>query len=153
MLDVGDKVPSYALPSSNGNPVAVTDFKSKKIVLYFYPKDDTPGCTTEACDFRDTLKTYQDLNVEIIGVSKDAGDSHEKFIAKYDLPFTLLSDEDLKLMLDFGVWKEKSMYGKTFLGIERSTFLLDETGVIVKAWHNVKATGHVAKVLEEIQKM
>ncbi len=153
MLDVGDKVPSYALPSSNGNPVALTDFKGKKIVLYFYPKDDTPGCTTEACDFRDNLKTYQDLNVEIIGVSKDAGDSHEKFIAKYQLPFTLLSDEDLKLMLDFGVWKEKSMYGKTFLGIERSTFLIDESGVIVKAWHNVKATGHVAKVLEEIQKL
>lgn len=153
MLDVGDKVPSYTLPSSTGEEVSLRDFEGKKIVLYFYPKDDTPGCTTEACDFRDTLADYKDLNVEIIGVSKDSENSHEKFIAKYQLPFVLLSDKELKLMEDFGVWKEKTMYGKTALGVVRSTFLIDENGIILKAWRNVKATGHVAKVLEEIKKL
>lgn len=153
MLDVGDKVPAYKLPSSTGKDLALTDFKGKKVVLYFYPKDDTPGCTTEACDFRDALKTYEGMNVEIVGVSKDSQNSHEKFISKYKLPFVLLSDEDLKLMEEFGVWKEKTMYGRTALGVVRSTFLIDENGVIIKAWRNVKATGHVGKVLEELQKM
>lgn len=153
ILDVGDKVPTHKLPSSTGKDLSLTDFKGKKVVLYFYPKDDTPGCTTEACDFRDALKTYEGMNVEIVGVSKDSQNSHEKFISKYKLPFVLLSDEDLKLMEEFGVWKEKTMYGRTALGVVRSTFLIDENGVIVKAWRNVKATGHVGKVLEELQKL
>jgi peroxiredoxin Q/BCP len=151
MLELGDKVPSYKLPSSTGNEVALTDFKGKRIVLYFYPKDDTPGCTTEACDFRDALKDFKDLNVVIVGVSKDSENSHEKFIEKYQLPFVLLSDKDLKLMEDFGVWKEKTLYGRTALGVVRSTFLIDEEGTLVKAWRNVKAAGHVAKVLEEVK--
>jgi len=153
MLDIGDKVPDIRLPSSSGKDVSLTDYKGKKIVLYFYPKDDTPGCTTEACEFRDAVKTYEGLNAVIIGVSKDSLKSHDKFMAKYNLPFELLSDEDLKLMEFFGVWKEKTMYGKTFLGVNRSTFLIDEKGVIVKAWRNVKVSSHVAEVLDEIKKL
>lgn len=153
MLDIGDKVPDIRLPSSSGKDVSLTDYKGKKIVLYFYPKDDTPGCTTEACEFRDAVKTYEGLNAVIIGVSKDSLKSHDKFMAKYNLPFELLSDEDLKLMELFGVWKEKTMYGKTFLGVNRSTFLIDEKGVIVKAWRNVKVSSHVAEVLDEIKKL
>ena len=153
MLDVGDKVPSTRLPSSSGKDVALTDYKGKKIVLYFYPKDDTPGCTQEACEFRDAMKTYEGLNTVIIGISKDPLSSHDKFMEKYQLPFELLSDEKLELLEAFGVWKEKSMYGKTFLGINRSTFLIDENGVIVKAWRSVKVSNHVATVLEEIKKM
>lgn len=153
MLDIGDKVPDIRLPSSSGKDVSLTDYKGKKIVLYFYPKDDTPGCTTEACEFRDAIKSYEGLNTVIIGVSKDSLKSHDKFMAKYNLPFELLSDEDLKLMELFGVWKEKTMYGKTFLGVNRSTFLIDEKGVIVKAWRNVKVSSHVADVLDEIKKM
>lgn len=153
MLDVGDKVPETRLPSSSGKEVALTDYKGKKIVLYFYPKDDTPGCTQEACEFRDAMKTYEDLNTVIIGISKDPLSSHDKFMEKYQLPFELLSDENMELLEAFGVWKEKSMYGKTFLGINRSTFLIDENGVIVKAWRSVKVPNHVASVLEEIKKM
>jgi peroxiredoxin Q/BCP len=153
MLDIGDKVPDIRLTSSSGKDVSLTDYKGKKIVLYFYPKDDTPGCTTEACEFRDAVKTYEGLNAVIVGVSKDSLKSHDKFMAKYNLPFELLSDEDLKLMELFGVWKEKTMYGKTFLGVNRSTFLIDEKGVIVKAWRNVKVSSHVAEVLDEIKKL
>lgn len=153
MLDIGDKVPDIRLPSSSGKDVSLTDYKGKKIVLYFYPKDDTPGCTTEACEFRDAIKSYEGLNAVIVGASKDSLKSHDKFMAKYNLPFELLSDEDLKLMEFFGVWKEKTMYGKTFLGVNRSTFLIDEKGVIVKAWRNVKVSSHVADVLDEIKKL
>ncbi len=152
-LDVGDSVPSFKLPSSSGKDVSLSDFKGKKIVLYFYPKDDTPGCTTEACDFRDNLKNYEDVNAVIIGVSKDALNSHDKFIKKYNLPFELLADEEGKLLDAFGVWKEKSMYGKTFLGVERSTFLIDESGKIVKAWRKVSVPNHVATVLEEAKSL
>lgn len=151
MLHVGDKVPDIRLPSSLGKDVSLTDFEGKKIVLYFYPKDDTPGCTTEACEFRDALKKYDGLNTVIIGVSKDSLKSHDKFIEKYDLPFKLISDEKMVLLDAFGTWKEKSMYGKTFMGIERSTFLIDEKGTIIKEWRNVKVPNHVAQVLEEIK--
>ncbi|QQR55286.1 thioredoxin-dependent thiol peroxidase [Candidatus Peregrinibacteria bacterium] len=152
-LDLGDKVPDFKLPSSEGKEMSLHDFAGKKIVLYFYPKDDTPGCTVEACDFRDTQADFSKLNAVIVGVSKDSLNSHEKFIGKYKLPFVLLSDEDLKLMEAFGVWKEKTMYGKTALGVMRSTFLIDENGVLVKAWRNVKAAGHVQKVLQELPKV
>ncbi|MFA6024452.1 MAG: thioredoxin-dependent thiol peroxidase [Candidatus Gracilibacteria bacterium] len=152
-LTVGDSVPGDRLPSSSGKEVALTDYKGKKIVLYFYPKDDTPGCTAEACDFRDNLKNYEDLNAVIIGVSKDPLKSHDKFIEKYKLPFELLSDEEGKLLEAFGVWKEKSMYGKTFLGVERSSFLIDEEGKIVKEWRKVSVSNHVAEILEELKSM
>ena len=133
--------------------MALTDFVGKKIVLYFYPKDDTPGCTAEACDFRDNLKNYADVNAVIIGVSKDPLNSHDKFIKKYELPFELLADTEGKLLDAFGVWKEKSMYGKTFMGVERSTFLIDENGKIVKAWRKVSVPNHVAAVLEEAKSL
>ncbi len=152
-LSTGDSVPSFKLPSSSGKDVALTDFKGKKIVLYFYPKDDTPGCTAEACDFRDNLQNYEDANAVIVGVSKDALKSHNKFIEKYKLPFELLADEEGKMLDAFGVWKEKSMYGKTFLGVERSTFLIDENGKIVKEWRKVSVPNHVAAVLEEAKSL
>lgn len=152
-LKVGDAVPDFKLPSSDGKELSLHDFKGKKIVLYFYPKDDTPGCTAEACDFRDTQEDFSKLNVEIIGVSKDSLNSHDKFISKYKLPFVLLSDTDLKLMEAFGVWKAKTMYGKTALGVVRSTFLIDENGILIKAWPNVKATGHVGRVLDELKNL
>lgn len=148
-LDVGDQVPSTLLPSSSGKEVALTDFKGKKVVLYFYPKDDTPGCTTESCDFRDQAKSYTATNTVIVGISKDPLNSHKKFIKKYGLPFDLLSDEKGLLLDAFGVWKPKSMYGKTFLGVERSTFLIDERGKIVKSWRKVSVPNHVAEILAE----
>lgn len=151
MLDIGDIVPSTRLPSSSGKEVTLTDFKGKKVVLYFYPKDDTPGCTTEACDFRDNLQNYKNANAVIVGVSKDPMKSHDKFIEKYGLPFELLADEKGELLDAFGVWKEKSMYGKTFMGVERSTFLIDENSKIVKSWRKVSVPNHVAEVLEEVR--
>ena len=152
-LDVGDSVPTFSLPSSSGKEISLADYKGKKIVLYFYPKDDTPGCTTEACEFRDNLKNYADVNAVIIGVSKDPLKSHDKFIEKYELPFELISDEDGKLLDAFGVWKEKSMYGKTFMGVERTTFLIDENGKIAKSWRKVSVPNHVAAVLEEAKSL
>lgn len=152
-LDVGDSVPTFSLPSSSGKEISLADFKGKKIVLYFYPKDDTPGCTTEACEFRDNLKNYEAVNAVVIGVSKDPLKSHDKFIEKYGLPFELISDVEGKLLDAFGVWKEKSMYGKTFMGVERTTFLIDENGKIAKAWRKVSVPNHVATVLEEAKSL
>ncbi|MEK9159226.1 MAG: thioredoxin-dependent thiol peroxidase [Patescibacteria group bacterium] len=152
-LNEGDSVPTFSLPSSSGKELSLADYKGKKIVLYFYPKDDTPGCTTEACEFRDNLKNYAGVNAVIIGVSKDPLKSHDKFIEKYDLPFELISDEEGKLLDAFGVWKEKSMYGKTFMGVERTTFLIDENGKIAKAWRKVSVPNHVATVLEEAKSL
>lgn len=152
-LDVGDSVPTFSLPSSSGKEVSLADYKGKKIVLYFYPKDDTPGCTTEACEFRDNLKNYEAINAVVIGVSKDPLKSHDKFIEKYGLPFELISDEEGKLLDAFGTWKEKSMYGKTFMGVERSTFLIAEDGKIAKAWRKVSVPNHVAEVLEEAKSL
>lgn len=147
-LSIGDAAPNIKLLSSSGREISLSDFAGKLIVLYFYPKDDTPGCTTEACDFRDNKQSFDDLDAVIVGVSKDPLKSHEKFINKYDLPFELLSDEDLELMKAFGVWTEKSMYGKTFMGVQRSTFLIGRDGKIAQAWPKVRVKNHVAKVLE-----
>ena len=122
-------------------------------MIYFYPKDDTPGCTKEACGFRDAWADVTDAGINVVGVSKDPAKSHDKFKAKYDLPFPLISDEDTELAQAFGVWKEKNMYGKKTMGVERSTFLLDAEGVIRKAWRKVKVDGHVDKVLEEAKKL
>lgn len=148
MLTVGDTVPNIKLASSKGGETSLTDLKGKKIVLYFYPKDDTPGCTTEACAFRDHVKSYHDLNAVIIGVSKDPLSKHDKFIEKYGLPFELLSDVDHQLAEAFGAWDQKSLYGKLFMGMIRSTFLIDEDGKIVREWRKVKVAGHVEEVLE-----
>lgn len=148
MLKVGDTVPNLTLESSSGKSLSLTDFKGKKIVLYFYPKDDTPGCTKEACSFREENGKFRNLNAVILGVSKDPISSHEKFIEKYGLPFELLSDTDHKLAETFGVWGEKSLYGKIFMGMNRSTFLIDEEGIIRQIWKNVKVDGHSEDVLE-----
>jgi len=152
-MQIGDAVPNIKLPSSSGKEVSLTDYKGKHIVLYFYPKDDTPGCTKEACEFRDMQADFSDLNAVIIGVSKDPMKKHDKFIAKYELPFELLSDEEFKLLEAFGVWKEKSMYGRTYMGIVRSTFLIDPEGKLVKEWRKVKVTNHVKEVLEALKEL
>lgn len=153
-MDVIGKVgPDVALPASNGKTVRLSDFKGKNIVLYFYPKDMTPGCTTQACDFRDQYESFADLNAVIIGVSTDPMSRHEKFIDKYDLPFLLLADEEQKLSEAFGVWKLKKNFGKEYMGIERSTFILDEEGIVVKEWRKVSVKGHVEQALQFLKEI
>ena len=146
-VQVGKKVPDFTLPASNGKDVSLGDFRGKKVVVYFYPKDMTPGCTTESCDFRDYNAQFKELGVEVIGISPDDLVSHDKFIKKYDLPFLLLSDTEHRVCELFGVWKEKTMFGNTFMGVERSTFLIDEQGVLIREWRGVKVDGHVREVL------
>jgi peroxiredoxin Q/BCP len=147
-LDVGDSAPDFSLPRDGGGTMTLADLKGKPTVLYFYPKDDTPGCTKEACGFRDAWQDVSDNGIQVIGVSKDSAKRHDNFKAKYELPFPLIADEQGELCEAFGVWKEKNMYGKKSMGIERSTFLLDGDGVIRKVWRRVKVDGHVDKVLE-----
>jgi peroxiredoxin Q/BCP len=148
MLKEGTKAPAFKLKNDEGKVVSLSDFKGKKVVLYFYPKDNTPGCTTEACDFRDNIKSLQSKDVVVIGVSKDSIESHQKFKEKYDLPFMLLADEEKNVLEKYGVWKEKNMYGKKVMGIERTTVLIDEEGKIYKIFPKVKAEGHVSEVLK-----
>jgi thioredoxin-dependent peroxiredoxin len=146
MLEEGKKAPDFTAIDQNGEKVKLSSFKNKKnIVLYFYPKDMTPGCTTEACDFRDNFKKFKDT--EILGVSIDSPERHQKFIEKQNLPFSLISDEDKKVVEKYGVWQEKSMYGKKFMGIVRSTFIIDKTGKIRKMYPKVKVKGHVEEVM------
>lgn len=152
-MQIGDSVPDISLPSSSGKDVSLKDFRGKYVVLYFYPKDDTPGCTKEACEFRDLQSDFSDLNAVIVGVSKDPMKKHDKFIEKYELPFELLSDEEFELLKAFDVWKEKSMYGRTFLGIVRSTFLINPEGKVIKEWRKVKVTNHVKDVLESLREL
>jgi thioredoxin-dependent peroxiredoxin len=149
-LSVGDKAPEFSLPSDSGTTVALKSLRGKQVVLYFYPKDDTPGCTKEACGFRDAIKPIKKANTVVLGVSNDDQASHQKFITKYDLPFTLLSDVDTTVSKAYGVYKEKSMYGKTYWGIERSTFLIDEGGKIKAIFRKVKVDGHVEEVMEKL---
>jgi thioredoxin-dependent peroxiredoxin len=143
----GDKAPAFSLPSDGGGTVALADFKGRPLILYFYPKDDTPGCTKEACEFRDLLPDFSGAKAAIVGVSRDGVKSHDKFKAKYELPFALASDEDGKVCEAYGAWGERSMYGRTFMGVVRSTFLIDGKGVLRKAWRYVKLPGHVEEVL------
>lgn len=145
-LTIGKPVPAFATVTDEG-PVKLDDYKGKRLVVYFYPKDDTSGCTSEAHQFRDEYLRFTVNNCEILGVSKDSIASHEKFRAKHSLPFPLASDVDGALCEAFGVWKEKSMYGKKYMGIERSTFLIDENGVLVKEWRKVKVSGHIHEIL------
>lgn len=146
-IDVGDKVPDFSMPTDSGGAVSLADLKGQKIVLYFYPKDDTPGCTKEACGFRDSLPDFSAIDAVILGVSKDSPTKHDKFKAKFDLNFSLGSDEDGKVCEIFGTWVEKSMYGKKYMGIDRATFLIDGDGVVRKVWRKVKVPGHVEDVL------
>jgi peroxiredoxin Q/BCP len=152
-LSVGDKAPEFSLPTDGGKTVSLKELGGKNVVLYFYPKDDTPGCTIEAKDFRDHLKDFQKSDTVILGASKDSVKSHEKFKEKFCLPFPLLSDEEGTLCADYGVWVEKSMYGKKYMGIERATFLIDKTGVIKNIWRKVKVDGHVKEVLDAAEKI
>ena len=148
MIDTGDKAPSFNGVTDGGGSLSLEDLKDKKIVLYFYPKDDTPGCTTEAQGFRDAVNDFAKLGAEIVGVSKDSVKHHDKFKSKYDLPFKLISDEDGKICEAYGVWQEKKNYGKTYMGIVRSTFLIDEKGRVAEVWRNLRVKGHVDRVLE-----
>ena len=147
---VGDKAPDFSLKSDNDELVKLSAYKGRKVVLYFYPKDDTPGCTAEACSFRDGFLEIQKKGTIVFGVSTDSVESHKKFKEKYHLNFPLLSDEDKKVVNAYRVWKEKNMYGKKFMGIERTTFLIDEDGKIKKVFQKVKVEGHYDEILAEI---
>jgi peroxiredoxin Q/BCP len=149
-LAVGDQAPDFTLPSSTGKSVKLSDLKGKNVVLYFYPKDDTPGCTKEACTFRDNLPRFGELDAVVLGVSKDSLDSHAGFIKKYGLNFTLLSDEDLTVNNLYGTWVEKENYGRKYWGTERSTFVVGKDGKIRKIFRKVKVDGHEKQVLEAL---
>jgi thioredoxin-dependent peroxiredoxin len=151
-LDIGDKLPAFKGLTAEG-PLSAKDLAGANAVLYFYPKDDTPGCTIEACAFRDNLPKFKKMNAKIFGISKDNLDSHRKFAEKYELPFTLVSDEDGSICEAFGTWVEKNNYGKKYMGIERATYLADESGVIRRIWRNVKAAGHAEEVLEAVKEL
>jgi len=151
-IEEGKPAPAFRLTDTDGNPVALKDFKGRSLVLYFYPKDDTPGCTKEACGFRDLWADIENTGAAVLGVSPDDGASHRKFVDKYSLPFTLLSDPDRKVMEAYGAWGEKNMYGKKTMGVIRSTVLIGPDGKVQKHWKRVsKAEAHPAKVLEALQ--
>lgn len=150
-VQIQQPVPDFTLPASNGKEVRLSDFRGKKVVIYFYPKDMTPGCTKESCEFRDYNGQFASLNTEVIGISPDDLASHDQFITQYQLPFLLLSDVDQKVCEVFGVWKLREREGRQFYGVERSTFLIDEQGVLVREWRAVQVDGHVAEVLEAIK--
>ncbi len=149
-VNEGDKAPSFDLPTDGDGRVKLSALKGKPVVLYFYPKDDTSGCTKEACAFRDLMPDFSKIDAQIIGVSKDSVAKHDKFKAKYDLNFPLASDEDGKVCEAYGVWVEKSMYGRKYMGIERATFLIDAKGKVAKVWRKVKVPGHADAVLEAV---
>jgi peroxiredoxin Q/BCP len=149
-LEAGAKAPKFTLSDQDDNKVSLSDFAGRRVIVYFYPKDDTPGCTAEACQFNDNLAAFERADVPVLGISPDKAASHQKFRTKYGLDFDLLSDPDHKVMERYGAWGEKTMYGRTTTGVIRSTFLIDEKGKVVRSWYNVKADGHAAKVLEEV---
>lgn len=146
-VSIGDKAPDFTLPTDGGGTVSLSSLRGKPVVVYFYPKDDTSGCTAEACGFRDSFPKFGKVEAAVIGISKDSVASHDKFKKKYELPFTLASDTEGKVCESYGVWVEKSMYGRKYMGIERATFLIDEKGVVRGVWHKVKVPGHVDAVL------
>ena len=146
------KAYNFTLPADNGEMITLSDYKGKKVVLYFYPKDSTPGCTQQACDFRDNFERLTTKDVIVLGVSRDSITKHQNFKKKNELPFLLLSDEKSDVCEKYGVWKEKMNYGKKYFGIERSTFLIDEKGEVVKEWRKVKVKGHIDEILDQIKK-
>ena len=150
MIEEGKPAPDFELETDDGATVKLSDLRGKPVVLYFYPKDDTPGCTTEACEFRDAYDVFRDRGIEVLGVSPDDAASHEKFKAKYDLPFTLLADPDHAVAEKYGVWGERSFAGKNYMGINRSTFIIDRDGNVAHAMMGIKPAGHAARVLESM---
>ncbi len=149
-LKEGDKAPHFSLPGSNGQAVSLKDFAGKKVVVFFYPRDDTPGCTREVCSFRDRYDDIQKAGAIVLGVSGDSLKSHDNFICKYDLPFLLLSDGDKEMSVEYGAWGEKQNYGRTYMGMHRITYLIDERGRVTKVWPKVKPDNHGEEVLAEI---
>lgn len=152
-IEVGNKAPLFALKNDKGEEISLSDLKGKNVVLYFYPKDNTPGCTIQAQDFNNKIADFDKVDTIILGVSKDSANSHTKFIEKFNLNFDLLVDEEAELCNQYGVIKEKSMFGKKYMGIDRSTFLIDKVGKIAKIWRSVKVKGHVESVLGEIKSL
>jgi len=148
---VGKKAPDFSAPTDGGGRLKLSELRGKPVVLYFYPKDDTPGCTTEACGFRDAQPDFKKLKAQVIGVSKDSAARHDKFKAKYDLNFPLVADEDGKICEKYGTWIEKSLYGRKYMGIDRATFLIDKEGVVRRIWNKVKVAGHVDEVREALK--
>ncbi|UCH65785.1 MAG: thioredoxin-dependent thiol peroxidase [Ignavibacterium sp.] len=153
MVKEGNKAPAITLKDQDREKVTLNDFKGKNIVLYFYPKDNTSGCTKEACNFRDDFPRFGKLNAVILGVSPDSVESHKKFAEKYDLPFKLLSDEKKKVIEKYGVWKEKSMYGRKYMGVERSTFIIDKNGNVNKIFRKVKVADHNKEITEALKEL
>jgi len=152
-LEVGDKAPDFTMPTDGGGSVSLADFKGKTLVLYFYPKDSTPGCTTQAIGFSQAKADFEATGAAILGVSKDSVKRHDNFIAKQELTITLGSDEEGKVVEDYGVWIEKKNYGRVYMGIDRSTFIIDGKGIIREIWHKVRVKEHVAKVLEAVSSL
>lgn len=146
-LKTGDKAPDFTANDQNGNPVTLSDYRGKKVVLYFYPKDNTPGCTAEACNLRDNYEELQKAGYVILGISKDSEKSHQKFIDKYELPFTLIADTEKEVHEKYGTWIEKSMYGRKYMGTARTTFVVDENGIIQEVIEKVKTKDHTAQIL------
>ena len=153
MINEGDQLPKFSLEADDGTVVTRASLAGKNVVLYFYPKDDTSGCTKEACDFRDALPRFGKINAVVVGVSPDSIESHRKFKKKYELPYLLLSDPDHELANAFGVWKEKSMYGRKYMGIERTTAIVDRKGRVARIFAKVKVPGHVAEVEEAVREL
>jgi peroxiredoxin Q/BCP len=151
MVIEGEEAPIFTLKADDGRDVSLIDYRGKKVVLYFYPKDGTPGCTKEAKEFRDNIGAFEKENAVILGVSKDSVDSHRKFKQKHNLPFTLLSDPDGTVLDQYGVWKKKSMFGRSFMGTERTTFLIDEQGIVKRIFKKVKVKGHAQICLLDLQ--
>ncbi len=150
-LSKGDKAPDFTLPDQDGEEVSLAAFAGRRVVVYFYPKDDTPGCTTEACQFNDGLPDFSGLGVDVLGISADPAASHRRFRERHGLTLRLLSDADHAVMARYGAWGEKTLYGKTSVGVIRSTFLVGRDGRIERAWYNVRADGHAGKVLEAVE--
>jgi peroxiredoxin Q/BCP len=152
-LQIGDAAPDFSLPDQNGDSVSLAALKGQRVVIYFYPKDATSGCTTEACDFRDSMSRLSVLDVHVVGVSPDSVKSHDSFKAKFELPFALLADTEKEVCQAYDVWKEKSMYGRKYMGVERTTYIIDPKGKIVRVFEKVKVPGHVDAVIAAINEL
>lgn len=150
MVSVGKSAPAFSLDTDAGDKLSLKDLKGRPVVLYFYPKDDTPGCTVEACEFRDAFPRFKGTKAVILGISPDSVKSHQKFKEKFDLPFTLLADEDHAIAEKYGVWQKKSMYGRTYMGIARTTFVIDKDGKVAKVFEKVKPKGHAEEVEQAV---